>query len=429
LALEAVFFCVMVLLSLHGQAGAQTTAVPAAAFLGSLGVDLHVAQGYDITKYVPALRYIGVPIVRDAAGNVPTLIALHRQTGVRIDIFNGGDLHGLLDAGHALAAAGALLSLEGPNEPNNFPITYEGRLGGGSGSWTPVADFQRDLYAGVKADPVLKSYPVFHASEGGAETDNVGMQWLTIPPGAGTTMLAGTRYADFANVHNYVSGTCHLYIDNQAWHAADPHVTDCWDGLRVEYGHVWLRGFPGYTDQELQTLPRVTTETGWDSASDPGGEAVQGKVLVNTYLAQFARGWAYTFIYELGDGEGSEGSQGLFHKDWTPKLAATYIHNLTSILADTGTIASPGTLNYTIADRPPTVHDLLLQKSDGTFALVVWGEQVHGSSDVTIDLGDTRATVNVYDVTNGTAPVRQLTNARHIPLTLRDHAMILEIPR
>jgi hypothetical protein len=30
------------------------------------------------------------------------------------------------------------------------------------------------------------------------------------------------------------------------------------------------------------------------------------------------------FIYEFGEGEG--GHQGLFHLDWTPKLAATYIH-------------------------------------------------------------------------------------------------------
>jgi hypothetical protein len=419
----------MVLLSLLGQAEAQTTAVPVSAFLGSLGVNTHVAQGYDYTKYVPALKYLAVQEIRDAAGHISDLESLHQQTGVRIDIFNGGDLQQLLEAGRTLAAAGALLSFEGPNEPNNFPIIYNGLSGGGLESWFPVAEFQRQLYAGVKSDPALARYPVFHVSEGGAEIDNVGLQWLTIPTEVGTIMPAGTRFADYANAHNYVIGTCHRYVDNQAWQAADPNIGACWDGLLVEFGRTWRGHFRGYSNAQLQTIPRVTTETGWDSVSDPGGEAGQGKMLVNTYLSQYARGWRYTFVYELGDEEGGGGHQGLFHKDWTPKLAATYIHNLTAILADTDGQAVVGKLDYSIPDRPPTVHDLLLQKSDGTLALVVWGEQVQGSSDVTIDLGDTHARVDIYDVTSGTLPIRQLSNVRNVALTLSDHAMIVEIMR
>jgi hypothetical protein len=67
------------------------------------------------------------------------------------------------------------------------------------------------------------------------------------------------------------------------------------------------------------------------------------------------RGWKYTFIYELGEGEGGGGNQGLFHVDWTPKLAATYIHNLTSILADPIALANPDRLDYSIQDQliPP----------------------------------------------------------------------------
>src|SRR5665811_167949 len=111
----------------------------------------------------------------------------------------------------------------------------------------------------------------------------------------------------------------------------------------------------------------------------------RGTVLVNTYLAQFKRGWRYTFIYELGEGEGGGGNQGLFHKDWSPKLAATYIHNLTSILADNIAVASPGKLDYSIANASSTVHDLLLQKSSSAFELVVWGEQVQGVNNITVN--------------------------------------------
>ena len=427
MASKLALYCAISLLAAGGTAGAQTPSVPVTRFLGSLGVDTHVAQGYDYTKYVPALRYLGVRIVRDLTGNVPGLVALHQKTGVLIDILNAGDLPGLLAAGHALAAAGGLLSFEGANEPNNFPITYNGQTGGGSGSWIPVAKFQRDIYTSVKSDAALKAYPVFHVSEGGAEVDNVGMQWLTIPDGAGTTMPPGTTYADYANPHNYVIGNCRIYGNNQAWLAADPTLNGCWDGMVGEYGRTWRKGYPGYPIAQLPDVPRVTTETGWDSVANPGGEPVQGKVLVNTYLAQFARGWRYTFIYELGDGEGGGANQGLFHPDWTPKLAAVYIHNLTSILADTGTSAPSGVLHYTIANQPATVHDLLLRKSNGTFELAVWGEQVHGSNDVVVDLGGPHTTVKVYDVTSGTMPVRTYTNVSSVPLTLSDHAMVIEL--
>ena len=178
-------------------------------------------------------------------------------------------------------------------------------------------------------------------------------------------MLAdGTQYADYANPHNYVSGNGGRYEDNQAWQAADPTLNSHWDGLYGEYGRTWKKGFQGYSDAELQSLPRVTTETGWDFVASPGGERVQGIVLVNTYLAQFKRGWRYTFIYELRDDEGGAGNQGLYGK-WlpappkllyrtsAPKLSATYIHNLTSILADNTTIAHPGQLNYSIANETP----------------------------------------------------------------------------
>jgi hypothetical protein len=427
LAAKLVLYCAASLLAMAGSVAAQTTAVPVTRFLGSLGVNAHVAQGYDHTKYIPALKYLGVRVVRDAAGNISNLVAVHEQTGVLIDIFNAGDLQGLLAAGRVLASAHALLSFEGANEPNNFPITYNGLTGGGSASWVAVSDFQRDIYSSVKGDPALKDYPVFHVSEGGAEVDNVGLQWLTIPREAGTTMPVGTNYADYANPHNYVIGTCARYVDNQAWQAADPTANGCWDGLFVEYGRTWRRRFPGYTNQQLQAVPRVTTETGWDSVSNPGGEAVQGKVLVNTYLAQYARGWSYTFIYELGEGEGGGGNQGLFHQDWNPKLAAVYIHNLTSILADTGIVASMGGLNYRIANQPATVHDLLMQKSSGAFELAVWGERVQGSAEVIIDLGETHATVNVYDVTSGTSPVQTFSNIANVPLTLSDHAMVVEV--
>ena len=389
-------------------------------------MNTHVDQGVSGASYITPLRYLGVRNIRDEGRNSSQIQLIHRQTTVRLDLVGEGDLEGTISTGKALAASGALMAFEGPNEPNNFPITYNGQTGGGSGSWAPVGQFQKALYRAVKSDPNLEDYPVFAVSEAGAETDNVGLQFLTIPKGSGTTFPDGTRYADYANPHNYVSSIQSIYVNNQAWKAADPILNGPWDGLYGEYGITWRNHYPGYTNDQLLTLPRVATETGWDSTG-VGGERIQGTVLVNTYLAQFKRGWRYTFIYQLRDGEGGNGNQGLFNSNSTPKLAATYIHNLTTILADSMPVASPGYLNYSIADQPATVHDLLIQKSSGAFDLVVWDENVTGGDHVVVDLGSRHAVVNVYDVTIGTSPTQALRNVDSVSLNLNDHALIIEI--
>jgi hypothetical protein len=188
-------------------APAESTHVALSAdiFLSSLGANTHVDQGCDPANYVEALRYLGIRNLRDGQRNLSGYQMLHRQAGILVDLV-GADTTGLLKAARTLARDGALLSVEGPNEPNNFPVTYNGRQGGGAGSsWVSVAELQRDIFSAVKSDPELRQYPVFHVSEGGAEVDNVGLQFLTIPKGAGTLLPEGTHFADYANPHNYVS--------------------------------------------------------------------------------------------------------------------------------------------------------------------------------------------------------------------------------
>jgi hypothetical protein len=145
------------------------------------------------------------------------------------------------------------------------------------------------------------------------------------------------------------------------------------------------------------------------------------------YLAQFKQGFAYTFIYMLRDAGGSDAGYGMFERDYHPKKSATYLHNLTAILADHG-VAKPGELAYSIPNPPATVHELLLQKGDGVFELVVWSEKASGSSDVVMELGAVHAALNVYDPTIGTAPVQTFSNVRSVPLTLSDHPVVIEIP-
>ena len=226
----------------HEPPPVEVRAVSAVTFLDSLGVNTHVDQGYDPTSYVAPLRYLGIREVRDGERHVEGEAAIAQATGVRFVINGGGDLSGLIASATILAKAGALLAVEGPNEPNNFPITYEGQRGGGAGSsWYPVGAFQAALYKAAKASTLLDKYPVFGVSESGAETDNVGVQYLQIPPGDGATFPAGTRFSSMANVHNYVSAVRGGYGNNQAWNAASPVLNGRWDGLYGNCGVTWFR--------------------------------------------------------------------------------------------------------------------------------------------------------------------------------------------
>jgi hypothetical protein len=405
-----------------------TTAVAVDTFLNSVGVCTHVAQGVDApSQSATAMAYAGIRNLRDD-GNpaaVQGWISMHQSAGIRVCVLSNQNVASTIDMAKQLNAAGALLAVEGPNEPNNFPVTYQNQTSS-STTFVPVAHFQRDLYAAVKAEAALTGIPVFHSSEaGGSEPDNVGLQFLTIPSGAGTTMPDGTKYADYANTHNYVCGHSNKLVDNVAWNASDPTLNGDWDGLYVEYGHTWRGGFTGYSNAELTKLPRVTTETGWvTSGSGAITQEQQSRVLMNLYLSAFKQGISYTFVYMLRD-DPNQGYWGLFDTSYNPKKSGAYLHNLTTILADKGA-RTPGKLNYSVAGQPATVHDLLLQKTDGTFALVVWDERSGGGSDnVTVNLSTPRATVSVYDPTVGTSPSQTLHDVGSVALTLSDHPLVI----
>jgi hypothetical protein len=417
-------------------------AVATSAFLDSIGVvTTFPDRGQPLPRTIEMLRFGGFRWVRagieglsdDGPTTLQTFLDLHRETGVRLAwglVSGGTDVKKLVETGRVLAEAGALLAFEGNNEPNNWGITYQGEAGGGRApSWLAVARLQRDLYQAVKSDPKLARFPVWSISEPGAERDNVGLQFLAIPTGAKTLMPDGTTYADVANVHNYIYHPHAPHpADNKAWDAADPTAASRVDGLFGNFGVTWAKWFRGYGRQQLQTLPRVTTETG-AKIEGPVTEEMHGRHLVNIYLAQFKRGYTHTAVYLLRDRTDEDGNQafGFFRPDYSPRKAAVYLHNLTRILADTGSLAEPGQLDYTIPDQPGTVHDLLLRHSDGTFQLVLWGERLSGEDRVILRLGLTPAQVTIYDPIVGVAPVQTPSESRTLDLVLSDHPVVIAI--
>ncbi len=423
-------------------------AVPANDFLNSIGIDFGGES--TLAEYATLMSYIGVRNFRygcEGGGTAAYAIQLARATNTKASWGLGSgwgnaswactdDLaQNVIAPAKALAAAGVLLALEGPNEPDNWNVTYKGQVGGGGDnapaySWVPVAELQRDFYAAVKGDPVLKSYAVWDLSHGGAEIENVGLQCLTIPRGSGLVMPDGTHYAGYANMHNYVMwSNATAPYDNSAWWAADPLESPLGETLANDYGTTWRYGYAGYSNARLESLPRVTTETGW--GSNVGGKENQGRILLSVLLSQFKRGYKYTFLYQLVDNEGGfENEFGIVRSDYSYKPAAIFIHNLTQILSDNRSLLTRS-LKYKIPNEPETVHDLLLQKSNGMFELVVWDDRPIGEArdKVTVELGGTRRTVDIYDPTVGTTKVQTYNDVNSVQLTLTDHPLILEVAK
>jgi hypothetical protein len=413
-------------------------------FLNTLGAGTHLVQGIeDYRTIIAGIRYTGIRNIREDASHdasrYAALCSIHSATGALVDQLPivDADSRNIQDTQieyEALATCGALLEAEGPNEPNNFPFKYLGKTCSSGESFAPCARYMADEYAMIKGDPKLASYPVVDLTEPGAEPDNTGLQFLTIPSGQGTSMPAGTKFADVANLHNYVLGNGQTAVsDNQAWKAESTPSNGPWDGLEGEYcRETWRRHYAAAPMIQC-TMPKVTTETGWPSTTISPDQ--QGKLMVNVYLSAARLGWQHTFIYLLFDEpQAGNAGYGFFKQSHgaaalQPKPLGTYTHNLTTILRDSTSHFQVGSVDYSIPNEPSTIHDLLMEKSNGTYELVIWDDRPVGEAtdNVTVNFGASYPSVKVYDITVGTTAIQNMSDTSAVPLTLTDHALIVEL--
>ena len=203
-----------------------------------------------------------------------------------------------------------------------------------------------------------------------------------------------------------------------------------------------LSGLLPYARLDAPGLPMVVTEAGYEtnSADTYSGvdQTVQAKLTLDQLMDDFKDGVSATYLYELFD----EGQQyfGLFNANGSPKLAATAIHNLTSILADPGSTSAftPGSLTYAVANLPTAGNQLLLEKSNGNFDLVLWSEAqiwnpntasevVAPTATSTVQFGQTQKVVLVFDPLTGTAPIAAYLNTQSVQVTLADHPLVIEV--
>ena len=409
-------------------------------FLNIFGYTTHHGQGKITAAQIEqGLTYTGVRHYRDDGTVNPSLLsdycAIHAATGATMIMLPfGGDLTDTMGFLDTLAKCNALMAVEGQNEANNQPFQYgsttcdpDGHLG--SNTSYGCGAFQRDFYAAEKADSNLSALPMLAPTEMGDQNpDNAGLQFLSIQPGSTAEFPVGTVYADVANIHPYDNCATNPPRDNDAWSMAAPVASDqgCYDGMNGEFEYqTWRNHFPAYPGV---AIPYLATESGQATAPENASGIsydIQGKVYTDLALDAALRGAQHWLVYQMG--EEGDGLGAVYTASFTYKLGATYMHNLTTILADTSSNFTPVAVPITITTpQPSTVHYLLMQKSSGTHEFAIWGEAFTSGQQAVATITFNSATSgSVYDITTGTSPVSTF-NGTTVTLTLSDHAMIVE---
>jgi len=166
----------------------------------------------------------------------------------------------------------------------------------------------------------------------------------------------------------------------------------------------------------------INTELGWDEKLG-FSQAQVAKNVLSASLDAMKDGDVKSYVYAMfNDGSGNFG---LMNPDGSPKPAGQALHNLTTLLQDTGGGFAPGSLNYFLGGSQGD-NTLLMEKSDGSYWLSIWNESA-GAHSVTLSLGAAASQIRVFDPLTGTNAVQTANNASSITLAVPDHPVIVEI--
>ena len=402
-------------------ATAQTQASSCQKFIDSIGVNTHFANDLDssdiwysgnFSQLTAVLKGLGVKHIRDgmipayannpSSGQSTELHALATY-GIYTDlIFDPGQgtvasqeaALKVLNTGTAVVEA-----VEGPNEADqNSSFSYNGE-----GFPAGDAAFQSDLYTAVKGDPATSGLTVIGPSEGGTYS----AAYPTPPSQGGQPFSNGELYptCDWGNCHPYTFGgnfasqvfsyeTINSYF-------RQGQFPGCNIGVFPYTFTEYQPPFALYNAQGVQTTsrPMAATEKGYfnGSATESVSATTYAKYIPRIFAEDFAKGFVRTYSYELMD-EGTDLTNnqdnfGLVAHNFAPKPAYYALQNMISLLSDSGGTFTPSSLTYSVTVTPPAgytqssevpdyyfnpatqaVDNVLLQKSNGTFELLIWND-------------------------------------------------------
>lgn len=408
---------------------ASMPATPVGDFTKTMSINAHIGRTYyayaDMALTESMFTYIGIfrtrvgmskytdPVTESVYGSTVRLPQIYNDIGVTftatISAFADFDFHRAFIADHSEMFD----AVEGRNEPDGNPFTYNGLTG-----FNSITAYQNDLFNSISS----LCLPVF----------TYALAWST----SSVIQALAPAKGNFLALHLYP------YI----WNA----LNNPWDTFTYRKG-LYSALKPG--------APFVITETGYytvPSASPREGvsEAVQAKYTLNTYPAAFLAGSCSTNIYEMCDetsdplGLDYEWHFGLFHYDGTPKPAATALRNFVALLTAgepartekvrlCSTITSTGSLDYSTTTLPGSVKQLLLRKTDNSYWLLVWNDVTiwNGTTHeeipidpigTTVTLADAAASITVYNPYLGTTE-QTLTNTDSVTLDVLEYVKLIKV--
>jgi len=407
------------------------------AFLQTIGVVTHMAytdgEYANVPQVIQDLNYLGITAVRDGISNgYDAITGVYNSSaplstytqlanaGVKftfLTIVGGPITTAILNAQLSLmqqietTTPHSVVAIEGPNEINNQPVTWNGAPDATCAE--ELADalaLQKALNTAVRSNPAFRGVATVMLTGANAYLT---VDSCSLPDHPNVGVVRG--YAGFDNQHPYPPNGS----------APDVYLNPAFT-------------VPG------NTAPLVFTETGYSS----GGGTYAG---VNQYVQEMYGldlffdaafyGVTRTYWYDLldayapGSPQGDD-SYGLFDYLANPKPIAISLHNLHAIMTDTGH-APLNTPAFTAAGLPATGTTLALGRRDGSSGdFVLWAEPplwnpASGTpippttESVTISLGTTYKKVWVYDPTQGINPVQTASSASQIVVTLADHPLIV----
>jgi hypothetical protein len=370
-----------------------TVAVATMTVTNSLGMNTHIdfaKYGYEnLAVTAAAINYLGIKNLRDCPGSDADVgpngswQQIAKATGAKFDAYmtEGSPASDTANLARLpqLAAQGILNFVEGGNENDNAYATSQGN----SIAWT--ANFQQQVFATGRS---LK-LPVINMSFGSG--------WTAKNNWHGNYDKVGdlSPFADFANAHTYP-------MPNQM-----PELT--------------IRRLNGNAVLAAASRPVITTEIGWN-----GNQFAPADVARHALFAVFdaaKHGNPKTYFYALYDDR--SGKFGFMNSDGSPKPAGTALHNLTTIMADSGA-GRRDSLAFGLAGGTANDNSLLMEKSNGTFQLALWNE-VDAAHSVTLTLGTVAQAINVYDPLTGTSAVQTASNTKSIDVSVPNRPVIVEI--
>ena len=378
-------------------------------FLDRIGVVTHVRYSdgayRDHAGTIEKLRYLGLTRIRDTAPKTASNLPYKRylDAGVRFSMSCSPYDEAQADASQVGEVLDRILAcfpeargidfLEGPNEPNNQPITFAG-IKDTKTSFEGVKRYMVALHTELRRRKVFDAIPLLGVAN---------YPRLEV-------------VSDMDNEHPYPKN------------GAQP-------------GPLMAKILTG------RSRPVVITEFGYNTGPPskfptPVDEYTQALLTLNGLFDAVSLGCERIYVYELLDEKPDPDFKvpnlhwGVFRYDGTPKIAARALRNLTRIVAPEAQ-AGPAQPDPVVTGLPPTARWMALQKGPRSMLAVLWNEpdiwdeaglkpiQV-AAAQVRVDFGRP-GVVRVYDPLQGESPISESAGGDGATVRLGAFPQIVEI--